>query len=514
MTLRQLILRWVSRGRPPLGLVVTAVARSLISSSAAVGLFVAAIALLVESSHHVPLRTIAVLLILIELVAFLRSPLRFLDRLSAHKLGFAAVQQWRRTVTNWVTSWDDTQASKLGHGEILDRALVDTEQLQNLWLRTLLPGLTALALLGLSGVVLAFLPGASPFKVVLFVLVVMVAATVLALGTKSLSGAEQGARLARGRLRDLTLEASRVASTLALLHATTIIERRLAEASANLREAEQRLVVAARLQRWVQVVASFGVTYLTATEFSHYPLWEVVAVLIGLGTFDLLGQWQLALSNAVAIESAMLRLEALNVRAEPPSGPFPFRANFYVHDYTVNDRTINTSIGLGARVAVTGSSGIGKSTLLKALAGMTQSPTGYITIGGAPIDSIAPEALREFISYVPTESRYLTGYLSDVMELGRGVTRDYEADLQAVGLNWSRNSELASPSRGERSRLAVVRAMATSPAVLILDEPTSGLGKAETVKLLALLDQSDATVIIATHDPVVLAWCSQGIQLS
>ena len=159
MNIRQRLFKWLRLGRPPLSLVLFAILRSVISNVAAVGLFIAATALLVVSSQNVTLQSIAVFLIVIELVAFIRSPLRFLDRLSAHQLGFAAVQQWRRVVTSWITSWDSSQATKLGHGEILDRALRDTEELQNLWLRTILPGLNALLLLAFSSVILYFIPG-------------------------------------------------------------------------------------------------------------------------------------------------------------------------------------------------------------------------------------------------------------------------------------------------------------------------------------------------------------------
>ena len=96
MNIRQRLFKWLRLGRPPLSLVLFAILRSVISNVAAVGLFIAAPALLVVSSQNATLQSIAVFLIVIELVAFIRSPLRFLDRLSAHQLGFAAVQQWPR----------------------------------------------------------------------------------------------------------------------------------------------------------------------------------------------------------------------------------------------------------------------------------------------------------------------------------------------------------------------------------------------------------------------------------
>jgi ABC-type lipoprotein export system ATPase subunit len=144
---------------------------------------------------------------------------------------------------------------------------------------------------------------------------------------------------------------------------------------------------------------------------------------------------------------------------------------------------------------------------------MEDSQSGYCTIGGVPIGSINQAALREFVTYVPTESSYVTGYVEDVIELGRDITRDYVKDLRSVGLKWKADFKLVNPSRGERARVAVVRAMATTPAIIVLDEPSSGLGETETTALLSLLENCDATIIIATHDPLVMSWCDTVIRL-
>ena len=513
MNIRQRLFKWLRLGRPPLSLVLFAILRSVISNVAAVGLFIAATALLVVSSQNATLQSIAVFLIVIELVAFIRSPLRFLDRLSAHQLGFAAVQQWRRVVTSWITSWDSSQATKLGHGEILDRALRDTEELQNLWLRTILPGLNALLLLAFSSVILYFIPGESWPSVLLYLAIVGTGAFVVALATRSLEVAEARVREARGNLRAVATEASRVAASLRLLKSKKVVEDRLAGAVAWLHVVERRREREARIQRLALLLASFGALIVTASHFTPYSLWQTVSVLIGFSAFDLLRQWDAALAGAIALDAAMSRLEELEPVGSEVSGPFPSDAGMYVHDYLVQGIPTTFAIPLGSKVAITGPSGSGKSTLLRAIAGMGVSPSGYITIGGVPISSISDAALREFVTYVPTESNYITGYLGDIVELGRDITRDYVADLRSLGLKWKPDFNLVNPSRGERARLAVVRAMATSPAIIILDEPTSGLGESDTKALLSLLDNCDATVIFATHDPLVVSWCDTAIRL-
>jgi ABC-type lipoprotein export system ATPase subunit len=93
--------------------------------------------------------------------------------------------------------------------------------------------------------------------------------------------------------------------------------------------------------------------------------------------------------------------------------------------------------------------------------------------------------------------------------LGRTTTRDAHDDLAALGLVTDSTTRWEALSRGERARVAVTRAMVTSPRVYLFDEPTSGLGNDETAAVLSLLDSTGATFIFATHDPQVMAWCDE-----
>ncbi len=61
--------------------------------------------------------------------------------------------------------------------------------------------------------------------------------------------------------------------------------------------------------------------------------------------------------------------------------------------------------------------------------------------------------------------------------------------------------------------LRIVRSLVTSPEVILLDEPTAGLGRDETRDVLDLLSSQHATVIVATHDDDVMAWCDLVVEL-
>jgi putative ABC transport system ATP-binding protein len=105
------------------------------------------------------------------------------------------------------------------------------------------------------------------------------------------------------------------------------------------------------------------------------------------------------------------------------------------------------------------------------------------------------------------------GYAIDVVGLGRTSSRSAPEDLAALGIVTDATTRWEELSRGERARIAVARAMVTSPVIYLLDEPTSGLGSEETAAVLSLLASTEATVIVATHDPQVMTWCDEVLEL-
>ena len=94
----------------------------------------------------------------IELFAFVRSPLRFGERLAAHRLGYAAVTRWRRWLVLVVGQLNYSQWRTYASGDLLERALGDTDELQDLWLRFVIPFVDVIAVMVASDVVVAILP--------------------------------------------------------------------------------------------------------------------------------------------------------------------------------------------------------------------------------------------------------------------------------------------------------------------------------------------------------------------
>jgi ABC-type iron transport system FetAB ATPase subunit len=156
------------------------------------------------------------------------------------------------------------------------------------------------------------------------------------------------------------------------------------------------------------------------------------------------------------------------------------------------------TVARGACVAIEGPSGAGKSLLLRAVADLDPAE-GEARLNGERRDSMPAPVWRRRVALVPAESGWWTDRVGDHFN-----TRDDPgALLAAVGLADALDWRVSRLSSGERHRLAIVRALAGQPSVLLLDEPTATLDAAATAQVEAVLMQALAQgimMIVVTHD--------------
>lgn len=181
-------------------------------------------------------------------------------------------------------------------------------------------------------------------------------------------------------------------------------------------------------------------------------------------------------------------------------------------------RNLNLTVQQGERVAILGSSGCGKSTVLSLIAGLAEAGSGTIRIGGVTLDHTTADGLRNTIGWVSQKPFFFAGSLKANIRFGRaGVSEGMvEETLRRTGLDALSEARRHLPigdggygvSGGEAVRLAIARAFADPATQLVLvDEPTAHLDR-ETAALVTenLLQLAKGrTLIVATHDPVLAA---------
>lgn len=177
------------------------------------------------------------------------------------------------------------------------------------------------------------------------------------------------------------------------------------------------------------------------------------------------------------------------------------------------------SLDAGAQVALRGESGSGKTTFLNLIAGILSPDTGRIELSGREITGL-PEAARdrlraEAIGYIFQTFNLLQGHtvLENVelgMAFGRGVDRAHaEALLKRVGLADKVGQYPRQLSTGQQQRVAVARALANRPKLVLADEPTGNLDARNGRDALALVREvcreNGAALLLVSHDEGVLA---------
>lgn len=193
----------------------------------------------------------------------------------------------------------------------------------------------------------------------------------------------------------------------------------------------------------------------------------------------------------------------------------------------------------GRIYAITGASGVGKSTLAKQLLGIwpalrsgapdAQDPTvSAVHWGSVPIPAIDPRGWREKIGYLPQDVVLMEGTIA--ANIGRMNEDDHEGIAQAAIAAGVHEMILRMPrgydtavgegggylSAGQRQRIGLARALYGSPRLLVLDEPNASLdpaGEAALGQALLRAKEQGAIVIVITHRLGVLQFCDETLEL-
>lgn len=180
-------------------------------------------------------------------------------------------------------------------------------------------------------------------------------------------------------------------------------------------------------------------------------------------------------------------------------------------------KDINLRVAKGQVVALIGSSGSGKTTILQ-IAGLLDKPTsGIVTIDGVNCTQASNKykthIRRSFLSFV-YQFHYLLQELSVLENVmlpqliaGRSKTeaiKNAQAMLEKFGLEDKASSMISEISGGERQRVAIARSVVNSPRLLLADEPTGNLDPTNSLNVFLLLysyvKENNSSMLIVTHN--------------
>ncbi len=203
---------------------------------------------------------------------------------------------------------------------------------------------------------------------------------------------------------------------------------------------------------------------------------------------------------------------------------------------------VDLDLAPGELVAILGESGAGKSTLLNIIAGLdrpdagtvtvsdTNSVSGYFSVSGTEITALSEDELarwrRKHVGFV-FQAFHLLPYLSVEENVGlplllNGVaaaerSTRARAALDAVGMGMHAARKPASLSGGEMQRVAVARAVAHRPALVLADEPTGNLDEANAAATMQALREAvkreGAAGLLVTHSAVAAASADRVLRL-
>ncbi len=188
-------------------------------------------------------------------------------------------------------------------------------------------------------------------------------------------------------------------------------------------------------------------------------------------------------------------------------------------------RGLDISVRRGEFLAVMGPSGCGKSTLLHVLGLMTQPDDGKIFFDGSEVNSVSAgnELRRSRIGFV-FQRFNLLNVLSAIDNVNislqvRGCKENGRIDelFEKLSVSHVAKRKPTKMSIGEQQRVAVVRALAHSPSLVLADEPTGNLDSENSAALLGLLKQINRqekqTIVMITHSPEAAGYADRIVRM-
>ncbi|MCW2892699.1 MAG: Fe(3+)-transporting ATPase Xenobiotic-transporting ATPase [Actinomycetia bacterium] len=416
-------------------------------------------------------------------------------------------------------------------GKIMTRMTSDVESFAQLLQQGLVTALVSLITCAGIGIVLAvFNPGLA-----LAVSVALV--PLLVTGVLFSRASTRSYLIARDRISVLYADMQESLSGILVSQAynqQTANEARFARLAQSYCQARERsMELQARFFPFIDLLAALAKAIalgVGASRFANGTLSDgvLVAFLLYLDQFfapmrqlsTVFDQWQQAKVAAIQLRE-LLQTPSATPQAEHPVSPSRLRGEIGLDHVTfayestglVAMDDVSLSISPGQVVALVGTTGAGKSTLMKLVARFYDATSGTVAIDGTPIVDLDLPAYRHQLGFVPQEPFLFSGTIRSNIAYGRPEASDLEVEQAArqvgahhfiaalpQGYHAPVSEQGKSLSAGERQLLGLARALLVDPAILLLDEATANLDlatEARVQRAMGLVASGRTTILIA-----------------
>lgn len=456
----------------------------------------------------------------IRALAIIRTGSRYGERLLAHRAALLGMATLRAQLFGRLAAQDSRISADLSGGDASGRLIGDIAALEDLIIRrpsrpaSLIAALFAVGLTFFAGwasaLALASMLGALPF------LLAVMARRVTAVPARDAADA-------LGELRTKFVD---YAAARPEIIAYGLADRVLADLNA---QAGRLNLAHARLFRGEGLIAGLMVAYgaLSAAlvlALATGPAAEIaLALLAASASVEAMAAFARTAFRQASVNESLKRLSTLT--ALPDGAVPPMALDAAATTFALGP----TRLEPGARVAITGVSGSGKTRLVEALAGLRPA-IHAIMIDDMPIADCTAARLRQHFALSPQVAMLIAGTIADNLRLARpsvtvqqmhdALTTACLADRIAAmpdGLETRIGEDGGTLSGGERKRLSLARALLAGRPWLILDEPTEGLDAATEADLIARLDAwlraTGTGLILVSHRPAPFMLATQQIAI-
>ena len=481
--------------------------------------------------------SLQVAIVAVRLFGLARAAFRYFERLVSHNVTFSVLRNIRVWFYAHLEPLAPARLMDYHAGDLVNRALADVGDLENLYVRVIGPALTALAV----GAVISacfYLQAGAGLGLVLAAGFLSTGLLVPMLSLSLAAGPGTRMLMSRSELRAHLVDGIQGLPDLAAFGQIQNHIGGLIRTSAAYRRAQSAMVRVSGFQAGLSAIlihfsiwCSLVLLIPRAVADQNAGLLLAPLALAALASFEAvagLPQAGQLLPTTLAAARRLLEIVSAppavaRVATEPPKSPsasgdcdIEFRNVSFTYPGRARPALNNLGVAVreGELVAVVGPSGAGKSTLAQLLLRHWECDAGSILLRGQPVRSMTPEAARSHIGY-SSQHPYVfdTSIFENLRLARRGLRReDLEeaADRSGLqdfvqslphGMDTLVGEHGARLSAGERQRLGLARIILKDAPMLMLDEPTANLDMLMEVRILDLIFELAAhkTCVLITH---------------